>query len=178
MNDLVFRAREFARKKHVKQLREYTGEPYFVHLEEVARIVERAGMSETAIAAAWLHDTVEDTDASIPEICAKFGSGVALIVHYLTDTPPTPGLNRARRKEIDRSRLATAGAESQGVKCADLISNTSTIAKHNPGFAKTYLPEKRATLEILTKAPASLLEQAWASLRQAELDLIDASPEF
>jgi GTP diphosphokinase / guanosine-3',5'-bis(diphosphate) 3'-diphosphatase len=80
-------------------------------------------------------------------------------------------LNRALRKEIDRERLAAAGPDSQGVKCADLISNTSTIVKYNPGFARQYLPEKRATLDLLTKAPAPLLEQVWASLHQAELDL-------
>jgi (p)ppGpp synthase/HD superfamily hydrolase len=58
------------------------------HLEEVGGIAERAGMSETAIAAAWLHDVVEDTNATIPEIYGKFGTAVALIVLDLTDTPP------------------------------------------------------------------------------------------
>ncbi|WP_158231213.1 HD domain-containing protein [Bradyrhizobium sp. C9] len=172
--NLIEKAREFAREKHAQQKRNYTGEPYFLHLEEVASIVERAGLSETAIAAAWLHDTVEDTDATLPEICAKFGSAVALMVLDLTDTPPGYGLNRASRGEIDRRRLAAASPETQGVKCADLISNTSSIAKHDPGFATKYLPEKRATLEILTKAPAPLLEQAWASLRAAEGELAGA----
>lgn len=166
--NLIEKAREFAREKHAQQKRNYTGEPYFVHLEEVAGIVERAGLSEAAIAAAWLHDTVEDTDATLPEICAKFGSAVAVMVLDLTDTPPAPGMNREQRKRADRLRLKLAGSETQGIKCGDLISNTSTISKHNPGFAKTYLPEKRATLEILTRAPAPLLEQAWASLRAAE----------
>ncbi|MCW2194980.1 (p)ppGpp synthase/HD superfamily hydrolase [Bradyrhizobium elkanii] len=169
--NLIESAREFAREKHAPQKRNYTDEPYFVHLEEVAGIVERAGLTEAAIAAAWLHDTVEDTDATLPEICAKFGSAVALMVLDLTDTPPGPGLNRASRREIDRRRLAAAGPETQGIKCADLISNTSTIVMHNRGFATKYLPEKRATLEILTKAPAPLLDQAWASLRAAEVEL-------
>ncbi|WP_454629437.1 HD domain-containing protein [Bradyrhizobium cenepequi] len=165
---LIEKAREFAREKHAQQLRDYTGEPYFVHLEEVAGMVERAGLSEAAIAAAWLHDVVEDTEATLPEVCAKFGSGVALMVLDLTDTPPMEGMNGERRKRADRLRLELAGPETQGIKCADLISNTSTIVKHNPGFAKKYLPAKRATLEILTKAPAGLVEKAWASLHAAE----------
>lgn len=169
--NLIEKARDFAREKHAQQKRNYTGEPYFTHLEEVAGIVERAGLSEAAIAAAWLHDTVEDTDVTIAEICAKFGPDVALMVLDLTDTPPGPGLNRASRTAIDRRRLSNAGPETQGIKCGDLISNTPSIAKHDPGFAKTYLPEKRATLEILTKAPAPLLEGAWASLRAAETEL-------
>jgi hypothetical protein len=99
-------------------------------------------------------------DATLPEICAKFGSGVALIVLDLTDTPPGPGLNRESRGEIDRRRLAAAGPQTQGIKCADLISDASTIVKHDPGFARQNLSEKRATLEILTKAPARLLGAA------------------
>ncbi|UEM08567.1 HD domain-containing protein [Bradyrhizobium barranii subsp. barranii] len=60
MNGLIFRAREFARERHSAQARRYTGEPYFVHLEEVARMIELAGRPEESIAAAWLHDVIED----------------------------------------------------------------------------------------------------------------------
>ncbi|UEM08568.1 hypothetical protein J4G43_027720 [Bradyrhizobium barranii subsp. barranii] len=86
------------------------------------------------------------------------------MVIALTDTPPRPGINRDGRKAIDRKRLSEASPEVQGIKCADLISNTSTIVKHDPDFAKRYLPEKRAILEVLTRAPAPLRDQAWASL--------------
>jgi (p)ppGpp synthase/HD superfamily hydrolase len=48
--NIVERAREFAREKHAKQLRNCTNEPYFVHLEEVAGLVERVGISKEAIA--------------------------------------------------------------------------------------------------------------------------------
>ncbi|UFX42016.1 HD domain-containing protein [Bradyrhizobium sp. 41S5] len=171
MTDLIDSAREFAREKHAEQLRNYTREPYFVHLEEVAGIAERAGLSEAAIAAAWLHDVIEDQNVLESELVLLFGQRTAAIVSSLTDMPPTAALNREMRKEIDRQRLAAASPEAQGVKCADLISNTATIVKHNPGFAKKYLPEKRAILEVLTRAPAPLLEQAWASLIEAERQL-------
>ncbi|MCP1852734.1 MULTISPECIES: HD domain-containing protein [unclassified Bradyrhizobium] len=175
--NLIEMAREFAREKHALQKRSYTGEPYFVHLEEVAGIVERAGLSGSAIAAAWLHDVVEDQDVLESELVERFGQPVSVMVMALTDMPPTPALNREMRKDIDRQRLARASAETQGIKCADLISNTSAISKHNPGFAKVYLPEKRATLEILTNAPSPLLEQAWASLLAAEVEL-SAQPKL
>jgi GTP diphosphokinase / guanosine-3',5'-bis(diphosphate) 3'-diphosphatase len=167
MSNLVNRAREFAREKHAAQLRRYTEHPYFVHLEEVAGLVERAGLSENAIAAAWLHDVVEDTDVGLPAITANFGPEVALMVLDLTDTPPTPGLNREDRKIMDAYRLSRASAETQGIKCADLISNTSTIVNHDPGFARKYLPEKRQILEVLQEANDGLRQQAWASLQQA-----------
>jgi (p)ppGpp synthase/HD superfamily hydrolase len=177
LNDLIFRAREFARERHFSQARRYTGEPYFVHLEEVAGLVERAGLSETAIAAAWLHDVVEDQGVPLQTIVDHFGQDVLAMVVKLTDTPPRPGINRDGRKAIDRQRLYEASPEVQGIKCADLISNTSTIVKHDPGFARRYLPEKRAILDVLTSAPAPLRDQAWQSLLDAErqLEAVNAS---
>ena len=61
MNDLINRAERFARGRHEGQFRKgKSQEPYTIHLEEVAVLVERWSSSERAIAAAWLHDTVED----------------------------------------------------------------------------------------------------------------------
>ena len=171
MSDLIIRAREFARQKHALQLRRYTGEPYFVHLEEVASLVERARLPETAIAAAWLHDVAEDCDVKLTDLAHLFGNAVALMVYELTDEPPREGTNREQRKGVDRRRLAIASVETQGIKCADLISSTSTIVKHNPGFAKLYLPEKRAILDVLIRAPALLRDHAWKSLLDAEREL-------
>ncbi|MCH2220204.1 MAG: HD domain-containing protein [Dechloromonas sp.] len=171
MDALVFKAREFARHAHASQPRRYTGEPYFVHLEEVAGIVERAGMSNKAIAAAWLHDTVEDQGVTPQMIARLFGDEVALMVIDLTDTPLKPGFNREKRKAMDRDRLAVASPDAQSIKCADLISNTSTIVQHDPDFARVYLKEKRAVLNVLTRAHLDLLRMARASLQQAEADL-------
>lgn len=172
MSDLVIRAREFAREKHAAQLRKYTNVPYFVHLEEVAIMVDRAGMSENAIAAAWLHDVVEDQDVLSYTIYCEFGDAVGVMVAALTNEPPAPGINRQQRHEKDLFRLDNSGAEAQTIKCADLISNTSTIVKYDPGFAKVYLPEKRAVLDVLTCAHDGLRQQALDSLRQAEDDLL------
>jgi (p)ppGpp synthase/HD superfamily hydrolase len=115
-------------------------------------LCERFGASAQTIAAAYLHDTMEDQAISYEELLREFGQQVADIVRELSDTPPTPGLNRKQRKEMDRERLSTASAEAQTIKCADLISNTSSIAEFDPGFARIYLPEKRAILEVLTVA--------------------------
>ena len=61
MNDLISRAERFARVCHEGQFRKGKAkEPYVNHLEEVAKLTERLGGGENAIAAAWLHDTVED----------------------------------------------------------------------------------------------------------------------
>ena len=159
---IVERARVFATAAHaaVGQLRKYTFEPYIVHPAEVAGIVEGAGGTEAMVAAAWLHDTVEDTGVTIETIRAEFGSEVAEIVGWLTDVSRPEQGNRAVRKAIDRAHTAAAPGAAQTVKLADLISNTRSITAHDPEFAKVYLAEKRALLEVMTKADPALMEIA------------------
>jgi (p)ppGpp synthase/HD superfamily hydrolase len=170
--NIVERASKFARKAHRDQNRRYTGEPYFVHLHEVARICAQHGCSKRAIAAAYLHDTIEDQPVTYEDLVMEFGKDVADIVRDLTDAPATAG-SRKERKVIDLARLAAAGAEAQTIKCADMISNTASIVRHDVGFARTYLPEKRAALTVTTRAHAGLRALAWERLIQAEREIED-----
>jgi (p)ppGpp synthase/HD superfamily hydrolase len=159
---MVERARVFATAAHaaVGQVRKYTFEPYIVHPAEVAKIVRDAGGSEVMIAAAWLHDTVEDTGVTIETIRAEFGVEVAELVGWLTDVSRPEHGNRAHRKALDRAHSAAAPAEAQTVKLADLIANTRSIMEHDVTFAKTYLEEKRLLLEVMTKGDAALMAEA------------------
>ena len=159
---LVERARVFATAAHaaVGQLRKYTYEPYIVHPAEVASIVGRVSHTPEMLAAAWLHDTVEDTGVTIEVIKAEFGDEVAELVGWLTDVSRPEQGNRATRKAIDRAHTAMAPADAQTVKLADLISNTRSIMKHDVEFAKVYLAEKRMLLEVMTKGDAKLMAEA------------------
>lgn len=158
----VERARVFATAAHaaVKQVRKYTFEPYIVHPTEVASIVASVPHTDVMLAAAWLHDTVEDTGVSIVDIQAEFGNEVASLVGWLTDVSKPEQGNRAVRKAIDREHTAAAPAEAQTVKLADLIANSRSILAHDPAFAKVYLEEKRMLLEVLTRGDATLMAQA------------------
>jgi (p)ppGpp synthase/HD superfamily hydrolase len=162
MTELETRARLFATAAHaaVGQLRKYTHEPYIVHPAEVVKIVKTVDHTEAMIAAAWLHDTVEDTGVSIELIRAEFGSEVSDLVGWLTDVSRPDHGNRAARKAVDRAHTAAAPAEAQTVKLADLISNTRSIVAHDAKFAETYLAEKRLLLEVITKGDAQLLQMA------------------
>jgi (p)ppGpp synthase/HD superfamily hydrolase len=159
---IVERARVFATAAHaaVGQVRKYTFEPYIVHPAEVAKIVRDAGGSEAMVAAAWLHDTVEDTCVTIETIRAEFGVEVAELVGWLTDVSRPEHGNRAHRKALDRAHSAAAPAEAQTVKLADLIANTRSIMRHDVAFAKTYLEEKRLLLAVMTKGDAVLMAEA------------------
>jgi len=157
--DMVERARVFATAAHaaVGQVRKYTFEPYIVHPAEVASIVRSVPHTDEMVAAAWLHDTVEDTGVTIEVIRAEFGTGVAELVGWLTDVSRPEHGNRAHRKALDRAHSAMAPAEAQTVKLADLIANTRSIMAHDEAFAKTYLEEKRLLLEVMTKGDATLM---------------------
>ena len=160
--NMVERARVFATAAHaaVGQVRKYTFEPYIVHPAEVAKIVGDAGGTEAMVAAAWLHDTVEDTGVTIETIRAEFGVEVAELVGWLTDVSRPEHGNRAHRKALDRAHSAAAPAEAQTVKLADLIANTRSIMAHDVAFAKTYLEEKRLLLEVMTKGDPALMAEA------------------
>lgn len=163
MQDIVLKASDFAKHAHAsaKQFRKYTGEPYIVHPAEVAHIVGRIGGDENMVAAAWLHDTVEDTHVTLADIAAEFCEDIRELVYWLTDISRPEDGNRAARKKIDREHNASGPGRAQTIKVADLISNSKSIIKHDPKFSRVYIPEKRATLALLTKAHSVLREEAW-----------------
>lgn len=168
---LAFDAMTFARNVHANQVRKYTGNPYVDHLAEVAGIAMSVGWSRPEIhpdafmAACWLHDCVEDQDVELNELFERFGQQVAGGVLMLSDMET--GANRAERKAKSVRRLASAPGWVQTIKYADLISNTSSIVKHDPKFAVTYLAEKRALLEAMTKGDPNLRALAWAQVEAA-----------
>lgn len=159
--EIVLRAIEFATRAHEGQVRKYTGEPYITHPIAVARIVATVpGHTTEMLAAAVLHDTVEDTPVTIPDIHSEFGAEIASLVHWLTEASTKADGNRATRKAIDRAFLAQAPAEAQTIKLADLIHNTASISQHDPNFWKVYRREKELLLEVLTKGDSRLYAKA------------------
>lgn len=145
-NKLIVKALQFAIVAHGDQKRKYTGLPYVTHCIEVAEIVANNGGTDAQIAAALLHDTVEDTPVTIDEIEAEFGMEIALLVGWLTDVSKPEDGNRATRKALDRNHTLKAPSTAQFVKLADLISNTSSIVEHDVNFARVYLKEKELLL--------------------------------
>jgi len=162
---LIEKATRFAALKHAGHKRKYTDAPYLTHLLAVADLVRSTGASDTVIAAAILHDTLEDTETTLKELKTEFGSEVASLVLEVTDvyTDHAAG-NRAARKGWERDRLSTVSADAMTIKVADIIDNTGSIAERDPGFAKMYRPEKAAMLKILIKAHPALLAKASAML--------------
>lgn len=160
------RARAFATEAHAGQKRKYTGEEYIGHPAEVAEIVRSVPHTEEMLAAAWLHDVVEDCGVTLETIYTLFGLEVMNLVGWLTDVSKPSDGNRATRKSLDRAHAAQGSPEAKTIKLADLISNTSTIVEHDPSFAKVYVPEKRLLLEVLREGDATLWKQAHAQIKE------------
>ncbi len=163
------RAKEFATRKHseANQVRKYTGEPYINHPASVVEIVRSVAHTEAMLAAAWLHDTVEDTRATLKEIYDLFGPEVCLMVEDLTDISKPEDGNRAARKAIDCKHTADAWSESKTIKLADLIDNSKSIVEHDKDFAKVYIKEKELLLQVLAEGDRDLWLRAQAQVQSA-----------
>ena len=156
------RAYEFADAAHsaVKQMRKYSGEPYIVHPAEVASIVATVPHTEEMLIAALLHDTLEDTEATPEQIEAEFGAEVLELVEALTDVSKPEDGNRKVRKEKDRQHTKSGPPGAKTIKLADLISNSHSIIPNDRAFAKLYIAEKKALLEVLGAGDPTLFAQA------------------
>lgn len=176
MIDKVIRAQIFAHNGHdsIKQTRKYgNNDPYWVHTDEVAAIVSVFTTDPNVIAAAHLHDLVEDVNVepyTIIDIALNFSGQVALLVRQLTDAYPSSfGLNRAARKDLEARRLGCIDEPARLIKLADLFSNTRSIVWHDRGFARTYLKEKELVLFYMQ--PLSLRTKILYGIVKAQLAL-------
>tara|TARA_Y100000588_G_scaffold302630_1_gene324966 strand:+ start:305 stop:841 length:537 start_codon:yes stop_codon:yes gene_type:complete len=161
MSDLVKRAETFARKAHasIDQRRKYTGEPYIVHPEAVAKTVASVTTDETTIAAAWLHDVAEDVEIPLEEISDEFGQDVAKLVGDLTNPYKKSEVGREKAVEGNCQHTAQADPRAKTVKLADLIDNLTGIVETDPVFARTYLDDKELQLQVLTEGHPELFKQ-------------------
>lgn len=123
----------FAFNKHKGQVRPNKNqEPKTVHLAEVANLVKRAGGNNIEIAAAFLHDCIEDTDTTLEEIEKQFNYIIASIVKELTDPPDFAHLELSVRKQKQAHRIKNYQQSTKLVKIADQISNVKSVYNDPP----------------------------------------------
>lgn len=165
---LIAEAEAFATWAHAQagNTRKFVGGPYICHPAEVAEFVSRFTDDPVAIAAAWLHDVIEETGRTKGELVDLFGAEVGETVWWLSDDPSIKHLPRAQRLEVNVVRLADAPDRVHLVKAGDIWSNARNIAELNPRFARIYLPEKARVMSVLTRAPADLLNEVWSVMTE------------
>jgi len=141
--DIVLHAAEFAAEAHRDQRRKNVlAAPYINHPIGVARILTDTGcINPSIIAAALLHDVVEDTDRTLEDIRAAFGSKIASIVAEVTDDR-SPASTKYDRKRRQIESAPGKSSEAKAVKAADKLHNlTDLVACPPPGWSVDYMHE-------------------------------------
>ena len=112
-NPLVIRAKEYAKDKHKAQKDDVGKDNFTVHIEKVAEIVSFVTQDPDTIAAAYLHDVVEDGFDTLPEIEIEFGENIACLVKELT--------------KVDGAFPNLKTREAYLIKLADRLNNASRM---------------------------------------------------
>src|SRR5579884_4235423 len=127
--DLLARAFDFAAKAHAGQVRA-SGQEFVYHPWGVARILVTLQLDEATLAAALLHDVVEDTDADVEEVRSEFGAEIATLVEGVTKLTRVKFQTREHAEAENYRKLVVAMAEDVRViliKLADRLHNLRTI---------------------------------------------------
>ena len=129
---LLDRAIVFAVRAHAGTERRGKGFPYIVHPMEAVEIVATMTSDQELLAAAVLHDTVEDTDTTVEQIRTEFGDRIASLVASESDIV-VDGVNEEdswhARKQAAIDRLARASHDAKVVALGDKLSNMRAIAR-------------------------------------------------
>jgi GTP pyrophosphokinase len=179
-------AYEAAAEAHAGQARR-SGEPYITHPLSVARIVAELGLDDVTIAAALLHDSVEDTGLSLSDVEVRFGSEVAGIVDGVTKLDRLEFDSKEAQQAATMRKMLVAMAKDLRVliiKLADRLHNMRTLAAL-PGWKQERTAQE--TLDIyaplahrlgMQELKSQLEDLAFAALhpkRYAEIDFMVAS---
>ncbi|HEY0678422.1 MAG TPA: HD domain-containing protein [Chitinophagaceae bacterium] len=171
MEAVLQQIKEFADKAHNEQKRRYSADRYIVHPERVMNIVRKYNDDISVLAAALLHDVLEDTETTIEEMYAFLltvldppqAAKTVKLVEDLTDVYTKKGFpqwNRRKRKSKEIERLEKTNAEAHTIKYADIIDNVPEIINEDPDFAERYVKECREILRKMTKGNQELREVA------------------
>jgi (p)ppGpp synthase/HD superfamily hydrolase len=137
-NELIIKAFTFAYKAHKYSTRKGSSTPYIIHPLSVAITLMRYDASDELIAAALLHDVVEDENVSLTEIEERFGKEVSILVEAVSEPTKLIQSNINRRKTWKKRKqhtvdsLYNASRDIKLLSCADKLSNISdTIKDYN-----------------------------------------------
>jgi guanosine-3',5'-bis(diphosphate) 3'-pyrophosphohydrolase len=125
-SELIARALAKAEEAHAGQIRNGSGGlPYIEHPRMVAATLATRGYDDTTVAAALLHDVVEDSETTVEELRAEFGDEIADLVAALSDDESIEPYRE--RKDEHRRRVAEAAGDALAIYAADKLTNMTTL---------------------------------------------------
>jgi len=151
--ELIAAAKEFATKHHSGQTRKFSGKPYISHPSDVAALVEKYGGTPEMVAAAWLHDVVEDTGVSGGELVEIFGDKVANLVEQVTNPP---NLDKSKKSEYIAKKMVNMTPDALTLKLCDRLNNVSDFDTASPKFVSKYAPATKYILDYLENSGLTL----------------------
>lgn len=179
MNNIIENADRIAAAAHEGQTRNFgSGDPYITHPRRLAERVKcLPGTDEVDIAAALLHDVIEDVAIPRNEVESyqrlieeECGKEVLNLVMELTNVTHYPGWEKASRKDkkaADFARLRTVSLRAKRLKMADRLDNLRDMQQAPPRFMKKYIPESRELQEVCRDADPVLAAELAATIDQA-----------
>lgn len=165
---LVVAASELATTAHEGQQRKYGGGPYIEHPRRVAaKVATLDEATVTMVAAAHLHDAIEDTALTQADIAARIAPEVGELVAHLTNPSKGSDAPRAERKRMDRDHLLVIPREAKLIKLCDRIDNLGEMRNAPLDFLDTYAGESELLLtEALAGTHAELETELAAAIAQ------------
>jgi (p)ppGpp synthase/HD superfamily hydrolase len=163
---MVRNALEQARSDHAGQVRNGSGGmPYVEHPMAVAALLDEHGYGEVTLAAALLHDVVEESETTLDELREKFGGEVGGLVGAMTDAEEIDDYRE--RKAEHRERMAAAPIEAKAIYGADKLTNSKTL--------RTAYAEEGDSVRDEFKVPLELKLEIW----EKDLELLrEKAPEL
>lgn len=146
-SELIREALEWAERAHAGQVRSGSGGMAYVHHPvAVAELLAEHGHGEETVAAALLHDVVEDSETSVEEIEARFGQPVGELVAAMTDDESVEPYERRKREH--RDRIEAAGGEAVAIYAADKLSNVRVLRRAYANEGEPAGEEFKAPLDV------------------------------
>lgn len=149
-SELIRDALALAERAHAGQVRNGSGGMAYIHHPiAVAELLAEHGYGEQTVAAALLHDVVEDSETGPEEIAARFGPPVAELVEALTDDESIEAYEE--RKQEHRRRVEAAGGDALAIYAADKLSNVRVLRRAYAAEGEAAGEEFKAPLEVKAK---------------------------
>ena len=167
MDDLILKAAQFAKRAHAGQLRKYNRRPYIVHPARVAaRTMLLDDVTPDEVAAAWLHDVIEDCNYTAEDLLAEGFSqfAVSLVVELTNPSKQRQDLSRAGRKQLDHDHVLHVSREAKRIKLLDRIDNLLDLTGADDSFRSLYVAESVQLAECLRDVDDELLEELFNTI--------------
>lgn len=145
-NKLISKAYTFAKNAHMGQYRKYTNESYIVHPYEVAQLVREYTDDSNVIAAALLHDTIEDCNVTYDDIKEDFGIRVADMVYMLTND--VNKINAMGKQEYMIKKLSLLDSNCLLIKLCDIYNNISDTKSKSQAYTYKTIVESLFTNNV------------------------------